>query len=72
MNRAHLEICNAGIDKLNVIGSACLSVQNVTKKKALQSRENSPRAQGSRRLRMRSLLQEEHSGNVQVGRFAWQ
>lgn len=65
-------MCNAGIDKLNVIGGACLSVQNVTKKKALQSRENSRRARGSRRLRMRSLLQEEHSGNVQVGTFAWQ
>lgn len=28
MNRVHLEICNAGRDKLNAACSACLSVQN--------------------------------------------
>lgn len=60
MNRAHLEIGNAGTDKWNLVGSACLSVQSVTKEKALQNRANSPNAQGS----VKSLLQEDCSGNV--------
>lgn len=41
---ACLEICSTGIDKLNIIGRACLSVQNVRNNKTLQNRQNSPRA----------------------------
>lgn len=46
MNTARLEICSGGIDKLSIIGCACLSVWNVILKKlnkTLQNRENSLR-----------------------------